>query len=138
MSPETRSTLLVNAQRIGGEAGSALVALIHSLTLPLGSGGMAADHPLYREMMDVAWSAEGKAAAVAAVKAGLPAMAGVDPLLQQAMGERYGVTYQGTMNAGYIVGEVMRHLGYDKAGEAPCPANCVAKTAATWKPRARL
>jgi hypothetical protein len=56
---------------------------------------MSEDHPLYREMQDIVWSAEGKTAAVGAVEAGFPAMAGVDPLLQKAMGERYGREYQG-------------------------------------------
>ena len=133
MSPEDRMTVRNRAARLDNEIGRSTVALIDSLDLPLSSGGMAADHPLYREMQEVAWSAEGKAAAVAAVARGQPAMAGVDPLLQKAMGERYGRDYQGTANAGYIVGEVMRFLGYKKVGEAVLPGGCVAKTAATWR-----
>jgi hypothetical protein len=41
------------------------------------------------------------------------------------------------MNAGYIVGELMRFLGYQKDGEAGLPSGCVAKTAATWSPIAK-
>jgi hypothetical protein len=133
MTPEERMTVRSNAVRLGGEIGDATVGLIDSLNLPLSSGGMSEDHPLYREMQKVVWSAEGKAAAIEAVDKGQPAMAGIDPLLQKVMGDRYGREYQGTVNAGYIVGELMRFLGYDKKGEADLPSGCVAKTAATWR-----
>jgi hypothetical protein len=104
MSPEKRMTVRSRAAKLGGEIGNAAAALIDSLNLPLSSGGMSEDHPLYREMQELIWSADGKAAAIQAVEKGLPAMAGIDPLLQKAMGDRYGREYQGTMNAGYIVG----------------------------------
>jgi hypothetical protein len=134
MTPEQRMTIRSRAEKLGGEIGNATVALIDSLNLPLSSGGMSEDHPLYREMQKIVWSAEGKVAAVHAVDRGLPAMAGIDPLLRKIMGDRYGLEYQGTMNAGYIVGELMRFLGYQKDGEAGLPSDCVAKTAATWRP----
>ncbi|WP_424360971.1 hypothetical protein [Methylocystis parvus] len=133
MTPEQRMLVRQRAAKLNNEIGAVTVALIDSLHLPLSSGGMSEDHPLYREMQEVIWSAEAKSAAVKAVEKGLPAMAGVDPILQRVMGERYGREYQGTMNAGYIVGEVMRYLGYDKVGEGPLPEGCVAKTAATWR-----
>lgn len=132
-SPDERMRVRSRAAKMGTEVGRQTMELIDLLNLPLSSGGMAADHPLYREMMEVAWSAEGKAAALKAVQEGRPAMAGVDPLLQKVMGSRYSAEQQGTLNAGYIVGEVMRHLGFEKDSEAPLPTNCIAKTAATWK-----
>ena len=90
MTPEQRMTVRSRAVTLGGEIGNATTALIDSLDLPLSSGGMSADHPLYREMQDIIWSAEGKAAAIRAVEEDMPAMAGIDPLLQEAMGDRYG------------------------------------------------
>ena len=61
-------------------------------------------------------------------------MAGIDPLLQKAMGNRYGREAQGTMNAGSIVAELMRYLGYQKEREAELPPGCVAEDAATtWR-----
>lgn len=132
MTPEQRMTVRGNAMKRGGEAGDATVALINSLNLPISSGGMSKDDPSYREMEEIVWSAEGKAAAVQAVEKGLPAMAGIDPLLKNAMGNRYGREFQGTMNAGSVVAELMRYLGYQKEGEAELPSGCVAKTAATW------
>lgn len=133
MTPEQRMTVRSRAVKLGDEIGNATVALIDSLNLPLSTGGMSNDHPLYREMQEIIWSAEGKAAAVQAVEKGLPAMAGIDPLLQKLMGDRYGREYQGTVNAGSIVGELMRFLGYQKDGEADLPSGCVARTAATWR-----
>jgi hypothetical protein len=135
MTPEQRSTVLGHAVKLGGDMGNALVELIDSLHLPLSSGGMPSTDPVYIEMRDIVWSAEGKAEAVRAVTAGLPAMAYVDPLLQRVMGPRYRREAQGTVTAGALVGEVMRHLGYEWSGEAPLPADCIARTAATWRLR---
>ena len=36
------------------------------------------------------------------------------------------------MNAGWIVGQLMQHLGYRHNKAAKCPEGCVAKTAMTW------
>lgn len=126
MSPEERMNLRRNALRIGGELGNATIARLEALNLPVSSGGMSLGDPIYCEMQNIVWSAEGKEAAVQAIKNGLPALAGVDPLLQRLMGSRYGRAAQGTMNAGSLVAEVMRHLGYEKVGEAPLPSDCVA------------
>jgi hypothetical protein len=134
MTPEQRMLVRSRAVKIGGEIGNATVALIDSLHLPLSSGGMTLDHPLYREMQEIIWSVEGKALAIEAAANGFPAMAGVDPLLQKMMPERYGREYQGTMNAGHIVADLMRFLGYEKVGDAALPSGCVAKTAALWSP----
>jgi hypothetical protein len=42
------------------------------------------------------------------------------------------------MNAGSLVADIMRHARYEKDGEGPLPANCIARTAATWKPKQAL
>jgi hypothetical protein len=98
-------------------------------------GGRSEDHPLYIDMQEVIWSAEGKAAAISAANDGLPAMAGIDPLLQKKMGRRYGTDHQGTVNAGSIVAELMRYLGYEKHPDGQLAEGCVAQTAAMWKPK---
>jgi hypothetical protein len=132
-TPEQLMTIRKHAVKLGGEIGNATVMLIDSLNLPLSSGGMAKDHPLYGEMLGIVWSAGGKAAAVSAVEKGQPAMAGIDPLLQKLMGHRYSTEQQGTVKAGEIVGELMRFLGYQKDGVADLPSGCVATTAAKWR-----
>lgn len=138
MSPEQRMTVRSRAARLDNQLGRSTVALIDSLHLPLSSGGMSLDDPLYREMQEIVWSARARAAALLSVENGLPALAGVDPILQELMGTRYGREAQGTMNAGSLVAEVMRHEGYEKSGDGPLPPGCIARTAATWKSKQAL
>ena len=88
-------------------------------------------------MEEIIWSPEGKRRIVEANEAGLPALAGVEPLIVADLGDRYHPHDLGTADAGSIVGEVMRHLGYELAGHAKMPVGSVAKTAAIWKLRAR-
>jgi hypothetical protein len=52
-----------------------------------------------------------------------------------ALKERYHPHDGGTMNAGYIVGQLMRHLGYIEDGQGKMPDGSVAKTAMKWKHR---
>ena len=135
MSPKERMRVRSRAAKLDSELGRATLALIDSLGLPMTSGGLSEKHPLYLEMQEIAFSPEGRAAALNAVAKGLPAMAGIDPLLQREMGSRYSAEQQITMNAGYIVAALMRRLAYEMAAKrAPLPKNCVAKTAATWRP----
>ena len=67
------------------------------------------------------WSSEGCAAAVGATASGLPALVGVEPMFVAALGGRYHPHDGGTMNAGYIVGQLMRHLGYVEDGQGKMP-----------------
>jgi hypothetical protein len=114
--------------------GAELKKLLETAGLPFSEEGcLTMDDPITIKMHDVIYSKEGREAAVAATKIGLPAMAGIDPLLQVALASDYGPHNMGTQTAGGIVGELMRSLGYRKAGEKPLPSNCVAKTAATWE-----
>jgi hypothetical protein len=94
--------------------------------------------PVYLRMEEIVWSSAGRAAAIAATEQGLPAMAGIDPLLQADLGEQYHPHDQATMNAGFIVGGLMRHLGYVDGGQGKLPVDCIAKTAMKWKPAALL
>ncbi|GEL44222.1 hypothetical protein MEX01_48130 [Methylorubrum extorquens] len=134
MSANDRLSLRNNALNKGTPEALTLARQIDELKLPLGSGGLTEDHPLYQEMYGIIMSPEGKAAALNAVEAGLPAMAGVDPLLQERMGKRYNNEQQMTVNAGYITGSVMISLGYEKHKEGvTLPAGCVARSSTTWK-----
>ena len=96
---------------------------------------MRMSDPAYLKMQDIVWSNEGRKAAVKATDKGLPALAGIEPRIVAELGERYHPHDGGTMNAGYIVGELMRHLGYIEDGQGKMPEGSVAKTAMKWKPR---
>ena len=138
-TPEERMRVRQRAAQFDNAEAKATVELIDNSGLPLRTGGgMSFDHPLYREMEEVIWSAEGKSAALDAVGRGLPAMAGVDPLLQKRMGNRYSADQQGTMNAGWIVAELMRSRGYEPEGSASLPPGSVAKTAALYRAKSSL
>ena len=89
--------------------------------------GLSLDDPVYLRIVDVVWSKDGKKAALDATKIGLPALCGVDRLLQKELGDGYGKHYLGTANAGYVVAEMMRHLGYKEAGHASCPPTAAPK-----------
>jgi hypothetical protein len=72
-------------------------------------------------MREVIYSNGGRAAALAATKAGLPAMAGIDPMLQEALGSDYGPHNMGTHTAGGIVGELMQSLATKTSGKNRSP-----------------
>ena len=80
-------------------------------------------------MADLIWSHEGRNAPGAA----LPALAGVDPLLQREFGDRYNADVQATNDAGYRLAELMRHSGYVENGSAKCSLGCVAKSGIKWQ-----
>jgi hypothetical protein len=66
---------------------------------------------------------------------GLPALAGVEPLIVEGLGKRYHSHDQGTANAGYLVALLMRHLGYVEAGHGNMSDGSIAKTAYKWAGR---
>lgn len=109
------------------------MALIDQNGLALSSGALSFDDPVYRRMVELIWSLRGQKAAVDATKQGLPALCGVDILLQAELGDLYHKHDPGTASAGSVVAELMRHLGYREAGKGKCPPGCTAKTGAKWQ-----
>ena len=57
-------------------------------------------------------SPEGQAACLKATADGLPALAGVEPMIVERMGSRYGQIGMTTVTAGSIVGELMLSKGF--------------------------
>ncbi len=85
--------------------------------------------PIYIGMNEIVNSPEGRTAAIAAASAGLPALAGIDPILSTAFGADYGKHNLSTATAGDFVANLMRSLGYKKMGRKDLPSHCVARTA---------
>jgi hypothetical protein len=135
MPAEKRAILYQNAVKRCENGGQAIMDLIDSSGLPLSAGGMRMSDPAYLKMQDITWSTEGRKAAVEATQKGLPALAGIEPLIVAALGDRYHPHDQGTLNAGSTVAELMRHIGYVENGRRKMPDGSVAKTAITWKLR---
>lgn len=63
---------------------------------------------------------------------GRPALEPIDPLIAAALGNDYGGHNETTILAGYLVGQRMYALGYEKR-PAKALQGCVAKTAATYR-----
>ena len=134
MSVHDRATMYKNACAKGHTPeGAELKALIERAGLPFSEEAcLTSDDPITIRMHEVIHSKEGREAALKATKEGLPAMVGIDPLLQVALGVDYGPHNMGTQTAGDLVGKMMRSLGYKNGGKKKLPDHCVAKTAETW------
>lgn len=134
LSVHDRATLYKNASRLADTPdGAALRQLLEEAGLPFSEEGMlSSNDPIVLKMRDVIFSPEGRAGAVAATKAGRPALEGVEPLLQEALGVDYGPHNWGTVIAGSMIGELMQTLGYRKNGRKTLAPFCKAKTAAMW------
>lgn len=136
MTAQQRAILYENAKLRAGEGGQEIIDLVDASGLSLSDGDMLSSDPDYMEMERIVWSTEGREAATKAVEEGLPALAGVDPLIHAALGERYHRHNAGTINAGVITAALMRHLGYIEAGPGAFPGG-VAKTGMKWRKRAK-
>ena len=99
------------------------------------TGGISMSDPRVVEMRDVIESPEGVAACLEATALGLPALAGVEPMIVAKMQTRYGSFSQMTVTAGSIVGELMLSKGYRIGAQKKMPGGSVAKTAAFWEIR---
>jgi len=134
-SVHERANVYKNACRLGHTPeGAALKRLIEEAGLPFSEDGcLTMDDPIRIKMDEIINSPEGRQAAFDAAKGGLPAMAGIDPLLQIALGSDYGAHNMGTATAGGLVGELMQSSGYRNIGQKALPKGCVAKTATLWR-----
>lgn len=136
LSPKERNRLFesVKATRIGTEEERQALAEAIIDSGPLdGRTAMTSDNPFLITMHEVINSPNGRAACLAATEQGLPALAGVEPQIVDALGEAYATTYMATVEAGGMVGSLMRELGYERVVQKPMPAGSVAKTAAVWR-----
>jgi len=133
MSAEQRATLYRNAVKVGTSDARAIIdqMLEHNL-LVNHTGGFPHEHPVILRIEEIVRSPEGKAAAKQAADNGLPALAGVDPMLREALGDDYSGLFDTTSWAGTFVADEMRKLGYKQDGERPLKY-CVAKSGAFFR-----
>ena len=123
----------IGSRRIGTPEATAVADLIESSGLDLGHADtVKLDDRIGLLMHQIIFSPEGKAAAAAAATAGLPALAGVDRLLKDKLGRDYGSHNEATVQAGYLVANLMRQLGYESRGVAVMPEGCIAKSGTTF------
>ncbi len=96
-------------------------------------GGQSANDPVYKIIHKTVNSEKGKTAAISATNSGLPALAGVDALLQNELGIIYTKRDTGTAVAGDVVKILMELLGYTAIRSGDCPPGCVTKTGWIFK-----
>jgi hypothetical protein len=128
MLPTERQALWQNAKRqIELPEARAIIELIEASGLDYrANNSVRLDDAIGRTLQKIVFSPEGRAAALKATEQGLPALAGVDPLLQDMLGADYGKHNEATVQAGYLVANLMRQAGYDDGPSKPLPSGCVA------------
>lgn len=133
LRPDQRHTIWIRARTMTTDEAKQLARDIEELGLPYSDpAALRMDDPVTIKMHEIINSAAGRAACINATEDGLPAIAGVDAMLNEALGVEYRGGNMGTQTAGSLVGELMRSLGYSHGGQRPLPPGCVAKTGAFW------
>jgi hypothetical protein len=94
-------------------------------------GGLPFDHPIMLEIERICAEPEAINEAVAASESGLPALAGMEYRLRDALGEDYGGNYT-TNHAGRCIAEGMISRGWSKVSQKPMPPGSVAQSATTF------
>lgn len=131
-----RHKLWKRARVNGTPEGDELAQMIEQLGLPFSDDAcLKMDDPITIKMWQIINSPEGKAACLAAHANGQPAVAGVDPMLNEALGVDYRGDNMATTTAGSLVGELMRAQGYVPARQITMPPGCVAKSGTLWRAR---
>lgn len=122
------------ARALHSAEGNHLARAIERLGLPYREPeALEPDDPLARRIAEIFASPAARSAAIEATLDGLPAMAGVDVLLHQQLGEAYRRSPAAIAAAQALMAELMTPLGYVAAGERPLPARCVARRGVMWK-----
>jgi hypothetical protein len=136
MSVHDRHQLWINARKIDSDDARKLIQMIEGIGLPYSDpGSLKTDDPIFLKMYEIINSQKAISAAIEATKAGLPALTPMDPMLVEKLGVDYGSHNDATINAGYLVAEMMRSQGYRTSGrKGKLPATSVAKTAEIYVP----
>ena len=122
-----RHNIWKNCRTKGTSEAMALAAVIENLGLPYSDpAALKHNDPITIKMHEIINSPAGRSACIQATEQGLPAIAGVDGMLNAALGIDYRGGNMATHTAGGLVGELMRSLGYVHAGQKALPAGSVA------------
>jgi hypothetical protein len=133
-SQNERHAVWKRARALHSAEGNHLARAIERLGLPYAEPEpLAADDPLALRMAEIAASPDARAAAIEATLDGLPAMAGVDALMHETLGEAYRLNPAAVPTAQALTAELMTSLGYVEAGRKDLPARHVARSGAYWK-----
>jgi len=133
-SQNERHAVWKRAKSLHSAEGNHLARAIELLGLPYAEPEpLAEDDPLAGRMRALIAEPAARAAALEATLDGLPAMAGIDVMMHEAIGEEYRRNPAAAPTAQKLTAELMAQLGYSPAGEKALPARCVARTGVFWK-----
>jgi hypothetical protein len=133
-SQSERHAVWKRAKALHSAEGNHLARAIERLGLPYAEPEpLADDDPLMIHMREVMASPAARSAALEATLDGLPAMAGIDVLFHEELGEAYRQNTAAAPTAQALTAELMTGLGYVEAGRKELPARCVARTGVFWK-----
>ncbi|MDQ2859495.1 MAG: hypothetical protein M3T55_01945 [Pseudomonadota bacterium] len=129
-----RHAVWKRARALHSAEGNHLARAIELLGLPYAEPEpLARDDPLPIRMAEIMASSAARSAALEATLDGLPAMAGIDTLLHDELGEAYRRDPAAPLTAQVLVAELMTALGYTAAGRKDLPKRNVARSAVFWK-----
>jgi hypothetical protein len=133
-SQNERHAVWKRAKALHSAEGNHLARAIERLGLPYAEPEpLPADDPLMARMREIMATPAARSAALEATLDGLPAIAGIDVLLHEQLGEAYRTNTAAAPTAQELTGELMTGLGYAEAGSKELPARCVARTGVFWK-----
>jgi hypothetical protein len=133
-SQNERYAVWKRAKGLHSAEGNHLARAIELLGLPYAEPEpLAEGDALLERMRALMAEPRARAAAVEATLDGLPAMAGVDVLMHEELGEAYRRNEAAVPTAHKLTAELMEGLGYAEAGAKDLPARCVARTGIFWR-----
>lgn len=94
-------------------------------------GGLPFDHPIMLEIQEICRDPDAVREAIEAAEQGLPALAGMEHRIVEALGQNYGTHYT-THHAGRCIADQMLSKGWRKAGQKPMPEGTVARSATVF------
>ncbi|MHB8529712.1 MAG: hypothetical protein ACYC8V_09415 [Caulobacteraceae bacterium] len=133
-SQSERYAVWKRAKALHSAEGNHLARAIERLGLPYAEPEpLAEDDPLLARMREIMASPEARSAAIESTLDGLPAMAGIDGLLHDRLGEAYRLNPAALASARGLVAELMTRLGYAPAGEKALGGRHIARSGVFWK-----
>jgi hypothetical protein len=133
-SQSERYAVWRRARALHSAEGNHLARAIERLGLPYAEPEALADEaPLMVKMREVMALPAARSAAIEATLDGLPAMAGIDTLLHDQLGEDYRLNPSAVPTAQALTAELMTALGYVEAGRKDLPHRHVARSGVYWK-----
>jgi len=133
-SQSERHAVWKRARGLHSAEGNHLARAIELLGLPYAEPEpLIEGEPLYAHMAEIMASPAARSAAVESTLDGLPALAGIDILLHESLGEAYRQNPAAAPTAEAMTAALMGRLGYVEAGRKDLPARCIARTGLFWK-----